>query len=205
MVRAEYLVMKVFAISLHGVIAGTLVATAAPAFADYKVTDNESSNDERKGLVLGGSLDAGVIGCQAKSDIDCAHGARPAGGLSVHVGAMVTPTVAILGEASAMVHTQHSLTETQLFATANMRAWLTSRLWLQGGLGVARSKLSFDTGKYGVSVETATEPAITAAVGFELVRRRTFGLDLELRAGSGLTRDDVRIRNAALGFGLTFF
>jgi len=197
--------MKIFAISLHGVIVGSLVATAAPAFADYNVTDNGSSNDERTGLVLGASLNAGVIGCQTKNDNDCGHGARPAGGLSVHVGGMISPTVALLGEASVMAHTEHSLTATQVLATANVRGWLTPRLWLQGGLGVARSKLSFDKDARSVSAMTATVPAVSGAVGFELVRTRTFGLDLELRGGSGLNQDDVRIFNAALGIGATFF
>ena len=197
--------MKVFAISLHGVIVGSLVATAAPAFADREVTAYDSSNDERKGLVFGGSLDAGVIGCQTKSDNDCGHGAHHAAGFSVHLGAMVSPTVAILGEASVMAHTEDSLTATQVLATANVRAWLTPRLWLQGGLGVARSKLSFDKDARSVSAMTATVPAVSGAVGFELVRTRTFGLDLELRGASGLHQDDVRISSVALGVGATFF
>lgn len=207
--------MKVFAISLHGVIAGTLVATTGLAFADSSATsyqapnneapNNEAPNNDRSGVVIGATVQGGVIGCETKRGKDCGHGTLAAGGFSVHAGMMITPTLALLGEASVMAHTEDSLTASQFLATANMRAWLTQRLWLQGGLGVARSKLSFE-GRYAtVSSVSATVPAVSAAVGFELVRSPTFGLDLELRAGSGLSRDDVRIRNASVGLGVTFF
>jgi hypothetical protein len=197
--------MKYLPISLYGAVAGILV-TAAPAFADpVDVADNDRASNERSGLVLGATIDGGNIGCQTKSGDDCGNGAHPAGGFSVHVGGMVSPSLAILGEAWGMAHTQDSLTATQILATADVRGWVAPRLWLQGGVGVARSKLSFDSSLISASAMSSTVPAVVAAVGLELVRAKTFGLDLELRGGSGLYRDDVRIYNAALGVGATFF
>jgi len=189
---------------LRNVLAGIVVTAAAPAFADTVVVTGASSN-ERSGLVLGGSIDGGNIGCQTKSGDDCGDGMHEAGGLSVHVGAMIGPRLALLGEAWGMAHTQDSLTASQALATANVRAWLTPRLWLQGGLGVARSKISFDSGLFMASATSSTVPAVSGAIGLELVHSPAFGLDLELRGGSGLYEDDVRIYNVALGVGVSFF
>lgn len=178
---------------------------AAPAFADTVSFSDGTRSKERSGLVLGASIDGGHIGCQTKEGDDCGNGAHPAGGFSVHVGGMITPALAILGEAWGMAHTQDSFTATQVLATANLRGWIVPHLWLQGGVGVARSKLSFDSSLVSASVTSSTVPAVVAAIGLELVHTPTFGLDVELRGGSGLYRDDVRIYNAALGVGVTFF
>jgi hypothetical protein len=204
MVCADFPLMKSLPTLLRNVAAGLLVTAAAPAFADTVVVSNSASS-ERSGLVLGASIDGGNIGCQTKSGDDCGDGAHPAGGFSIHVGGMITPSVAILGEAWGMAHTQDSLTASQVLATANVRGWILPRLWLQGGVGVARSKLTFDDGPVMASRMSSTVPALALAAGFEVVRSSTFGLDVELRAGSGLYEDDVRIYNAALGVGVSFF
>lgn len=168
-------------------------------------TASAGTSNDRNGLVLGASLDGGNLGCQTKSGDDCGDGTHAAGGLSLHVGLMLGPRLAILGEAWGMAHTEDSLTATQALATANVRAWLAPRLWLQGGVGVARSKISYENSLFMVSSTSATVPAVAAAIGLELVHSPSFGLDVELRGGSGLYRDDVRIYNAALGVGVTFF
>jgi hypothetical protein len=192
-------------ILLRNTLVGIVVAAAAPAFADTVSLANGTPSNDRSGLALGATIDGGHIGCQTKSGDDCGDGAHAAGGFSVHAGMMVTPRLAILGEAWGMAHTQDSLTTTQTLATANLRVWLAPRLWLQGGFGVARSKLSFDNGPLMASVTSSTVPAVSAGIGLELVHSPAFGLDLELRGGSGLYEDDVRIYNAALGVGVTFF
>ena len=43
------------------------------------------------------------------------------------------------------------------------------------------------------------------AVGGEVVSTPSFALDAQLRAGTGLYEDDVRIRNLALGVGLSWY
>lgn len=195
--------MTLSPVLLRDILTGILVTTAVPAFADTVVVAG-SSND-RSGLVLGASVDGGNIGCQTKSGDDCGDGMHAAGGVSIHAGAMIGPRLAILGEAWGMAHTQDSLTASQALATANVRAWLTPRLWLQGGLGVARSKISYDNDFFMASATSSTVPAMSGAIGLELVRSPVFGLDIELRGGSGLYRDDVRIYNVALGVGVSVF
>jgi hypothetical protein len=197
--------MKFSPIVFSSVFAGVLLTAAASASADTVVIASGTPSNDRSGLVLGASVDGGNLGCQTKSGDDCGNGTHAAGGLSVHVGMMVGPRLAILGEAWGMAHTEDSLTATQALATANVRAWLTRRLWLQGGVGVARSKISYDSSLFMVSSTSSTVPAVAVAVGLELVHSPGFGLDVELRGGSGVYRDDVRIYNAALGVGVSFF
>ena len=197
--------MKTLTSLLSTSVAGLLVTAAVPAFADTVVVTSGSPSDTRSGLVLGASIDGGNMGCQTKDGDDCGNGAHPAGGFSVHAGVMVSPSVAILAEAWGMAHTQDSLTATQVLATANVRGWLAPRLWLQGGIGVARSKLTFDSDLFMASSTSSTVPAIDVAVGLEILRSASFGLDVELRGGTGLYRDDVRIYNAALGVGVSVF
>lgn len=189
-------------LSLSLAVAGGLVATA-PAYADTVVV--AANSDVRTGLVLGASLQGGNMGCQTKDGEDCGNGAHAAGGLTVHAGGMVTPNIAILGEFWGMAHEHDDITATQVMATANIRGWLVPRLWLQGGVGVARSKISFDSGPFMASDTSSTVPAVDAALGLELIQTPTFGLDVQLRGGSGVYRDDVRIWNASLGVGVSFF
>jgi hypothetical protein len=186
------------------VVVGATAGLATPAAADTVVVDHMDGSP-RAGLVLGATVDGGNIGCQTKSGDDCGNGAHAAGGFSIHVGALITPSIAILGEAWVMAHTEDSLTASQVLATANLRGWLTPRVWLQGGVGVARSKLTFDDGPVMASSDSSTVPAVFAAFGVEVLQTPNFGLDVELRGGSGLYRDDVRVYNAALGVGASFF
>ncbi len=187
-----------------GLAAGLIVASAAPALADT-ASVTRYGEPARNGLVLGAAIAGGNMGCQTDDGDDCGDGAHAAGGFSVHAGAMVNPRVAILGEAWGMAHTHDDLTATQVIATANVRGWVAPRLWLQAGLGVARSKLSFDAGPIMASDTSSVVPAAAVAVGLELIQTASFGLDVELRGGSGLYRDDVRIYNAAVGVGVSFF
>jgi hypothetical protein len=186
--------------------ATVLVATAAPAFADNVVVATaDSASDDRVGLVIGASIDGGNIGCQNKNGDDCGNGAHPAGGFSVHVGGMISPSLALLGEAWGMGHTENDVTASQVIGTVALRAWVAPRLWLQGGFGVARSSLSFSSGSVMATDTSDTVPAVVGAIGLEVLRAPTFGVDLELRGGTGLYEDNVRIYNAALGVGVTFF
>jgi len=146
------------------------------------------------------------MGCQTKSGADCGNGRHLAAGFSVHVGAMLMPRLALVAEGWGMQHREDDFTATQGMATANLRAWVLPNLWLQGGGGFARSKLSFSASDlFEASTTSSTVPAVDAALGLEVVHSSNFGLDVEVRAGSGLYREDVRIYNASLGVGMTFF
>ncbi|HEY0189998.1 MAG TPA: hypothetical protein VGC42_02675 [Kofleriaceae bacterium] len=188
---------------LRNALGLAVLITAAPAMADTVLVTREEP--ARQGFVLGASLDGGNLGCQTKSGDDCGNGLHAAGGFSVHIGGMVTPELAILGEVWGMSHSDDDVTASQVIGTVNVRGWVAPRLWLQGGLGTARSKITADAGPIMAHAMSSTVPAFAAAIGLELVQTRQFGLDVELRGGSGFYRDDVRVYNAALGVGATFF
>lgn len=180
------------------------LAVAAPAAADTVIVANDDA-PARGGFILGATIDGGHMGCQTEDGDDCGDGVHEAGGFSVHVGGLVTPRLALLAEFWGMAHSEDRFTATQVLATANVRGWIAPRLWLQGGVGVARSKLEFDGDIIMATSTSSVVPAASAAIGFELVQTPVFGLDIELRAGSGLYRDDIRIYNAALGVGASFY
>lgn len=180
----------------------TLGVGAHAAHADVYVS---AESGYRTGLMLGATIDGGHIGCETSDGNDCGNGAHAAGGFSLYAGGMITPALAITGELWGMAHQDGDVTASQVLATANLRAWVVPRLWLQGGLGVARSKVTYDGPIVMVESMSDTVPAATVAIGVELVHSKKFSLDLQLRGGSGFYRGDVRVWNTALGIGATFF
>jgi len=179
-----------------------LFAFTAPAFAQEYSSDGNHRN--RSGTAIGVALATGHIGCETRDGGDCG-GVNPAGGLAIHVGGMVAPMVAILGEAWGMGHTENNYTASQILVTANVRAWALPRLWFQGGLGVARSEVSYDDGVFMGTSQSDIVPAFAVGVGVELMSSRTFALDLQLRGGSGFYEGDARVYNTALALGLNWY
>lgn len=185
----------------------TLSALSAAAHAqDYSATQMFEGDDGRTGLVLGATLEGGDLVCATRSGADCGdRSAKPAAGLSVHAGTMINPSLAVLGELWGMAHTEQAVTASQLLVTANVRGWVAPRLWLQGGLGVARSQISYKTGDLMATAQSDTVPAFAAAAGVEVVHQRGFALDIEARGGSGFYTGDARVWNAGVGVGATWF
>ncbi len=186
----------------------TAIALAAStAYADEVVvaTGDSDWHGGRRGVIVGASVDGGDMGCETKSGEDCG-GQKAAGGFSGHLGGMLTPRLALMGEVWAMGASQNNVTNTQVMANFAIRGWATRRLWLQGGIGFARSKVEYDAGSGLMTTdESATVPAFMAAIGFELVHTHEFGLDIEARSGTGFYEGDARIYNGAIGVGASWF
>lgn len=160
----------------------------------------------RRGGTFGIGLGVGHIACEDDEGNDCDGGDIEAGGLSLRAGTMIGPGAALVGEAWAMHHDEDSAELTQTMLTAQVRGWLAPRLWLQGGLGVARTTVNYDLGGGAeLTGESDVVPALAGSVGVELVSDRSFALDLELKGGTGLYEDDLRVYNASLGVGLSFY
>jgi hypothetical protein len=189
------------------ILVAAIALASSAAYADEVVVESGDGyyHGGRRGVIVGASVDGGDMGCETKNGQDCG-GSKGAGGFSGHLGGMVTPRLAILGEVWAMAAESDNITTTQVMANAAVRGWVTRRLWLQGGLGFARSKVSYDAGS-GImaSDESATVPAFMAAIGFEFIRTHEFGLDIELRSGTGFYEGDARLYNGALGIGASWF
>src|SRR4051812_43919479 len=139
------------------------IASADPVYV-------EASARARQGLVLGGALMGGHMGCQTSDGDDCGDGAQAAGGFSLHIGGMASPSLAVMGELWGMRHDDDNWSANQVFLTGNARAWIVPRLWLQGGLGVARTSVEYDTGPFVAMSESDTVPAFVVGAGVELIQ-----------------------------------
>jgi hypothetical protein len=154
----------------------------------------------RRGLTFGIGLSVGSLVA------DCAecNSTFEAGGVHAHVGMMASPSLAIVGEVWTMVHSDAFLTVYQNLATVAVRAWLTPKLWIQGGLGAATAGYRW---RFIVDREDRTEssPGITAAIGYELRLKSNLALDLQLRGGTGFyDKDPVDgyvVKGHGVGFG----
>jgi hypothetical protein len=127
-----------------------------------------------------------------------------AGSLSAQVGNMLRPRLRLVGDAWIMGHTEDRLTLTHAIVTAGLQYWIIDRLWLRGGVGLARASARYDGVFADIEDQTETVLGVAGAIGFEVYSRPAFAIDVELRAGTGFY-DQVRARNAALGAAITWY
>lgn len=165
-----------------------------------------NDDDERGGLIFGLGLDAGHLQLSVGACPGECEGVTEAGGLNVHLGLMLTPRLAIVGELWGMGHMEDDFFASQALATVGPQIWLGKRLWIKGGVGAARAGFRYDTAIGGFEDSTDYVFAASAATGFELISTEDFGLDLQLRGGSGFFGTaDTRIRNLSLGVGINWY
>ena len=176
-------------------------AIASPAAAEtgrYYVENPDSS--VRTGWNFGVGLGGGEISCSGPGCDDVTE----AGSLHLQVGRMLRPRLRAVLDIWGMAHKEEDLTVHQSIATAGLQYWIINRLWLRGGLGFARAGFEYD-GELGDSEdETQTVIGVAGGIGFELLSRRTYALDLELRGGTGFY-DSIRAHNAAFSLSFTWY
>ena len=191
---------------MRTVLSAGLCIAIGSASAHAQDVTAAALGEDRTGLVVGGSIDGGSVTCGTRNGDDCGdNSAKPAAGLSLHAGKMIRPELAILGEIWGMAHTEHALTASEVLVTANARAWLMPRVWVQGGLGAARSEISYKTMAFMATGASTIAPAFSAGVGVEVLQSRGFGLDIEARGGSAFYESDARVWNFGGGVGVTWF
>jgi hypothetical protein len=162
----------------------------------------------RDGATFGVGVGGGTIGCSDSDGNDCGgSGDLDAAGVSFRAGFMLNPNLALTGDLWAMGRTEDDRTVSQGIATATLRGWVAPSVWLQGGLGVARSAAEIDIGDGAIELMSETDyvPAATAGIGVELISTDALALDLELKAGTGLYEDDIQIYNMSHGAGVSFY
>jgi len=184
----------------------TLAVTAGNAAAD------ELLYTGREGATFGVGVGAGTIGCSDRDGNDCGgSGDFDAAGLSFRAGFMLNPSLALSADLWGMGRTEdngvRSVTVSQGIATATLRGWIAPQLWLQGGLGVARSAADVEVEDDQVELMSETDyvPAAVAGIGVEVISTEQLALDIELKAGTGLYEDDIQIYNVSLGAGVSFY
>ena len=189
------------------IIASTLAlaaVTARPALAD-SYTESESVG--RSGPFFGIGINAGEIRCKD----DRCDSFPEAAGIELHIGHMLGNNLAVVVDGWAMAHKSDedvlggTLTVTNSIVTVGPQLWILPRLWVRGGVGLARASYAYD-GIINVDGETDTALGITAAVGLELVANDHLGLDVQFRAGTGFyDEENLEAQNLALGVSVTWF
>jgi hypothetical protein len=125
-----------------------------------------------------------------------------------HIGGMLSPRFALLGEFQVNAQTVHSDVydgDTILSQNVLMIAgqyWLTPQLWIKGGIGFAHLQADDAYFQY----ELADGGAIMGGVGYELMSARNFSVDLQGRIiqGSYDSFNDS-VTSATVGVGLNWY
>ncbi|MFO0748309.1 MAG: hypothetical protein U1F43_22000 [Myxococcota bacterium] len=171
-----------------------LITTAANAQDGYDHTG-------RVGATFGLGLGGGTLSCS-----NGCEDLNGAGSFDIHLGGMLGPNVAFIGEVWWMYHTANHLTVDQGLITGALRFWPVSQLWLQGGLGIAQAGYTYDGTALSIEDHSEWVPAFTVALGVEPIASDTFALDIALRYGTGFYSDgDNRIHSLALTVGVSFY
>lgn len=159
----------------------------------------------RSGVVFGFSLGFGGISASGCGNLCGISGLGEA-----HIGGMIAPNVAIVGDFWEGLHYfsgNPNVGSGQTYNgvyTAALQFWPTYNVWLKGGLGFGRIQINSDYAYYAVDDETGF--AFLLAGGIELLQSYNFALDLQLRYGNvayggpGNSIGDVSMYGLMIGF-----
>jgi hypothetical protein len=165
----------------------------------------------RAGLVFGLSLGIGGISASGCGDV-CGF----SGLAEVHIGGMIAPNVAVLGDFWEGLHYFSGVPGLGSGETWNgiytlaLQYWPLYNVWLKGGLGFGRLQLNADAsgyyGYYSVNVDDETGFAFMLAAGIELLQSYNWTMDLQLRygnvaySGGGNSAGDLSMYALMIGF-----
>jgi hypothetical protein len=137
----------------------------------------------RQGLVIGAGLGAGSVSTAAC--FDCGPGTA----LEFHVGGMLNPRLALMGELWFFGRSGTPASTNQNLYTVAAQYWATDRLWFKVAMGGAAFQVTGDNVQMGnetlVIAEKRNGLGLAGVGGLEALQIGTFALDLELRLGRG--------------------
>lgn len=177
----------------------TAIAVPAAAETGRYYAENPDAS-VRSGWNLGFGLGGGEISCTGPGCDDVTE----AGSLNLQIGKMLRPRLRAVADLWFMAHSEEDFTVHQTLLTAGFQYWIINRLWLRGGVGLARAGFTYDGDLADSDDENHSTIGLAGGIGFEILSRRTFALDLELRGGTGFY-DDVRAHNGAFTIGFTWY
>jgi hypothetical protein len=163
---------------------------------------------QRRGITVGFGGAIGIMS-SASSDltdcIDCEY--QPAaGGFDVHLGLMLNPRLALMGEFFVMfqlIDEEFADFLVEPMFMAALQYWVAPQFWLKGGLGVASLQIS---GGGGPDDELDTGGVISGAIGFEVLQAPRFTIDINLRVTSaGYNGIDDKVSTGTVGAGINWF
>jgi hypothetical protein len=135
-----------------------------------------------------------------------------AGGVDLHIGGMISNRLALLleiqgnGQAVREYRDEGSQTLMQSALMGAAQFWVTPRIWLKGGLGVAHLQYTYSDSydQYDEPIDTGA--AVLLAAGIELLHRQTFSIDLQGRVLVGAYDGiDDQITASQIGVGFNWY
>lgn len=191
--------------SLVGV---ALLGAAGTAFAQ------EAPPPPRIGFEGGFGLYGGDIRCRNETNNqNICEGVSEAGGIDLHLNYFFNPKLGIFGDVFPMVHDEENFTLTHTVVSAGVKWRPVPILTLAGGLGSAQARWNFKGIFSNVQAETDTVPALFLSAGVEIVRSKSWAIDLQARLGVGFYDEDndnngeadIQGKNIGFGAAMTFF
>ena len=189
-------------------ILATLAAAAALTSAGVAAAQPQKPHHlpERGGLLFGFGIGGGQMSCQSDQSDICNATIDGAGSFDVHIGGMISPRLALMGDAWVMYHTENNVTITHAITTLAAQYWLAPRLWIKGGIGGAVARAHYRGILLNIDDRTDSVPGVMVGVGYELLVGRKFAMDVKLKGGTGFYKDNqVRAKNAALILGFNWY
>ena len=178
-----------------GIALAAVLGTAAPAHAQYAPgyypppppPPPPPRGVYRSGFIFGGSLGLGLI---HYSDCGSLCGFAISGEL--HVGGMIGPRLALMGDFWGSSHffsddgsqTGNGGSTTNGIYTLALQYWPADNLWLKGGIGFGH--ITVDTDDYTLDDSGF---AFMLAAGIELVQAYNYAMDLQVRYGNASYTD----------------
>jgi hypothetical protein len=154
----------------------------------------------RDGLVLG--LAGGFGGISASN---CGDVCGAAGAFEFHIGGMLNPRTALMGDIWFNAHgiPNSDGTTVHTIYTVAAQYWATDKLWLKGGIGGGNMRITSSTANFDYTSESGL--ALMGAVGFEVLQVSSFALDLQFRVGHGFYSQGGDVNNFAFMIGANFY
>ena len=152
------------------------VVTLAVGIASQAAAQTSGGAVEREGFLFGVAIGGGSISCK-----DC-DGSSSGPTVDLHIGTMVGEKLAVVLDGSGIGVSEEddygdSLNETFTVETIALQYWVSDRVWVKGGIGVASMRLSCD----GCDSITDNGLGMMGAVGVELYQKGKFAIDVQGR------------------------
>jgi hypothetical protein len=153
----------------------------------------------REGLIIGGA-----IGFGGNNASDCGDECGSAFAFELHIGGMITPQVALVGDFWFNDHPIPNSDASMLHSiyTFAIQYWPMDKLWLKGGIGGGNVDITSDSAG---DLGSENGLALMGAGGVEVLQAGNFALDLQLRVGHGFYSQGGDVTSWALMIGTNWY
>lgn len=152
---------------------------------------------ERRGFLIGFGIGGGSM---SFSESDVLDGGGPA--IELHIGGMLGPRTALMFDDFGVGQTfeDTDATLTSAIGSAAVQHWVAPRVWLKAGIGAGGLRVSNGT----LSISSDPGFGVMGGVGFEMVQRTKFVLDLQARLSTASISEE-RVGNFGILLGCNWY